>query len=296
MDKGIFAERFVQALKDKGMSAAELSKLTGVSEGVISQYKSGKYEPKRERVEMFSRLLGVSPAWLIGYDTDDELEKKSVDNYETGRRLAYARECNNMTIDEAAQRIDVHRNALLRWENGDDTTPMDVSTLGKISKLYSVNAAYLMNWSNDPSLNANSLYHNFEAYGDKPRHLFAIVKTVKKCVDWFMYDNLCGYLSADVEEPEQYFYFYSQGNDMAPAIPDGTIAFIHKQDHVHHGELALVVIDEECYIRKVLHKGTTNILQPFNLTENDSLIIEQDSSTDFKIVGKVMHTLTKTTW
>ena len=50
------------------MSAAELSRKTGVAEGTISNYKKGVYEAKQARVLEFSRVLNVNPAWLMGYD------------------------------------------------------------------------------------------------------------------------------------------------------------------------------------------------------------------------------------
>lgn len=63
-----FAARLAQALQTRKMSAAELSRKTGVAEGTISNYKKGVYEAKQARVLEFSRVLNVNPAWLMGYD------------------------------------------------------------------------------------------------------------------------------------------------------------------------------------------------------------------------------------
>ena len=63
-----FAARLTQALQIRKMSAAELSRKTGVAEGTISNYKKGVYEAKQARVLEFSRVLNVNPAWLMGYD------------------------------------------------------------------------------------------------------------------------------------------------------------------------------------------------------------------------------------
>ena len=56
------------------MSAAQLSRSTGISEAVISQYRSGKYEPKQDRLETFAIALNVSEAWLMGFDVPMERE------------------------------------------------------------------------------------------------------------------------------------------------------------------------------------------------------------------------------
>lgn len=63
-----FAERLREALIIKDISAAELSRITGVDEGTISNYKKGKYEPKQKRTKEIANALGVSVSWLLGAD------------------------------------------------------------------------------------------------------------------------------------------------------------------------------------------------------------------------------------
>ena len=72
-----FAERLTQALDLRGLSAADLSRATGVSEGTISCYKKGKYQAKQNRVYDFARALRVDPAWLMGYDVPMEPQGRS---------------------------------------------------------------------------------------------------------------------------------------------------------------------------------------------------------------------------
>lgn len=64
-----FKRRFEKALQQSGMTAAELSKKTGISEATLSQYRSGYSQPKKERGELLASALHVDPAWLMGYDT-----------------------------------------------------------------------------------------------------------------------------------------------------------------------------------------------------------------------------------
>ena len=76
-----FAERLIQALQIKKMSAAELSRKTGVAEGTISNYKKGVYEAKQDRVLEFSKALNVNPAWLMGYDVPIQDESAHTPGY-----------------------------------------------------------------------------------------------------------------------------------------------------------------------------------------------------------------------
>ena len=65
-----FADRLTAALSIRKISAAELSRITQVAEGTISNYKKGNYEAKQDRVLAFSKALNVNPAWLMGYDVE----------------------------------------------------------------------------------------------------------------------------------------------------------------------------------------------------------------------------------
>ena len=71
-----FSERLNAALEMRNMKAAELSRKTNIPAAVISQYRSGRYKPMQDRVDIISKALDVSPAWLMGLsDTDFDPSK-----------------------------------------------------------------------------------------------------------------------------------------------------------------------------------------------------------------------------
>ena len=61
-----FQERLIKAMELRQMNAAELSRISGVNEGAISQYKKGKYKANQPNVERIARCLNVSIPWLMG--------------------------------------------------------------------------------------------------------------------------------------------------------------------------------------------------------------------------------------
>ena len=78
-----FAERLRMALNFRNMKATELSELTGINKSTISQYLSKEYEPKRDRIELFAKILNVNEAWLIGYDVPMETNNQDdLEEYE----------------------------------------------------------------------------------------------------------------------------------------------------------------------------------------------------------------------
>ena len=77
------AERLNTALKKKNISQTKLVELTGLNKSAISSYLNGKYEPKRDAVEIMAKTLDVSPTWLAGFDVPMDAETPYY-NSETG--------------------------------------------------------------------------------------------------------------------------------------------------------------------------------------------------------------------
>ncbi len=62
------AERIAHALSVRNMKQAELCERTRIPKSAVSQYISGAFEPKQDRIYLIARALNVSEAWLMGYD------------------------------------------------------------------------------------------------------------------------------------------------------------------------------------------------------------------------------------
>lgn len=67
----IFIKRLSTLLEDKQMKQSDLAKISGVRASSISDYLTGKYKPKQDNIDLIARALGVSPAWLMGYEDKD---------------------------------------------------------------------------------------------------------------------------------------------------------------------------------------------------------------------------------
>jgi transcriptional regulator with XRE-family HTH domain len=66
------AERLKYAIEYRHTSAAEVSKATGISRGSLSQYMTGKFSPKQDRIYVLAKHLRVAPSWLMGLDVNME--------------------------------------------------------------------------------------------------------------------------------------------------------------------------------------------------------------------------------
>ena len=64
----MFAERLKIALKRKNMKQSVLAYRVGVDRSYISNYLSGRYKPNADIHNKIASVLGVSAAWLSGFD------------------------------------------------------------------------------------------------------------------------------------------------------------------------------------------------------------------------------------
>lgn len=72
------AERIKKALVIKGMKQSDLCRLTEIPKSALSQYVSGAFEPKQDRIYLMAQALNVSEAWLMGLDVPMERQAKKV--------------------------------------------------------------------------------------------------------------------------------------------------------------------------------------------------------------------------
>ena len=66
--KNEFQYRLVKSLEKAGITAAELSEKSGISEANISNYINGKYVAKQDKCYAIATALNVDPGWLMTGD------------------------------------------------------------------------------------------------------------------------------------------------------------------------------------------------------------------------------------
>lgn len=68
-------ERLREAMDNVRMNQSELAACAGVSKASISQYLSGKNEPKHQVILKFAEILQVDEAWLNGQTDEPTMDK-----------------------------------------------------------------------------------------------------------------------------------------------------------------------------------------------------------------------------
>ena len=63
-------ERIELLLKERGISAAQMSKACGLSSGLFSQWKSGTQAPSLKKLTAIAEFFGVTTDYLLGKEKE----------------------------------------------------------------------------------------------------------------------------------------------------------------------------------------------------------------------------------
>lgn len=74
-----FSNRLQKALSLRNMKPSELAEKAKIDKSLISNYLSGNYKARQDRLLIIAKTLDVNPVWLMGYDVSIN-EDSSVKN------------------------------------------------------------------------------------------------------------------------------------------------------------------------------------------------------------------------
>lgn len=74
----MFSEILVNLLDKKGVKASALSKETGITEALISNWKSGRQVPKYDSLQKLSRYFNVSADYLLGLTDEPKQQNYAI--------------------------------------------------------------------------------------------------------------------------------------------------------------------------------------------------------------------------
>ena len=115
------SERIRIALNIKGMRQSELCRLTKIPKSALSQYISGAYEPKQDRIYLISKALNVSETWLMGLDVPMERQERK----EVSSDRIELTEGEKMWLELYNRVSDDTRDLLIKMMDSFDRLPED---------------------------------------------------------------------------------------------------------------------------------------------------------------------------
>ena len=124
-------EKFEKLLAAKGITQYRVHKDTGISSATLSDWKNGKSEPKKDKIEKICKYFDVPLSYFYGDDEEKESGEKYYLNDETAKAAQEIFENKELrALFDVARDADpedlkaLHNMALAlkRKERGDDDT------------------------------------------------------------------------------------------------------------------------------------------------------------------------------
>lgn len=185
-----------------------------------------------------------------------------------GARLKQAREFNNITLEEAGRKVDVHKSTVLRWENG-ETEKIKLPIIEILAQYYNVNPVWLMGYE------VPMREFKTDELGN-PVTEIPLLGTVKAGYDYMAQENWDGMIEVDkniIKDGSDYFALKIKGDSMSPVLIEDDIVIIKKQEDFENGDLVVAIINgDEATIKKGRKNDTSIVLQPFNTVDYEPLI------------------------
>lgn len=97
-----FSDFIVELREEKGLTQTELSRLTGISQPVISMYENGVNFPRRKQLESLASALGVTPEEIVA---GKRMKAKLPSDEEL--MLSYYRQLNTRGKQEALKHLNL---------------------------------------------------------------------------------------------------------------------------------------------------------------------------------------------
>lgn len=219
-----------------------------------------------------------------------------------GERIREYREIAKLTQEELAEKVNVQRNTVWRWENG-KASPME--SIAKIALALNVSVAVLL--GEPPSAQGGQGSRNIRFDSNvRPTSVTWIPITspnIKACCghgNSYYAEDMVWDVIGEYPIPDSFLLGYSwqvngkfmtmyvEGDSMEPRIHDGDLILFASLP-ISDGDTALVRYRDRLIVRYVrFEKGEPARLEAANDEYEDLLIDLEDEDIDFCILGKVL--------
>ena len=113
-----FQYRLQKAIAEKGITASELSRLSGVGKSDISNYINGVYVAKQDKCFLLAEALGVDPGWLM--TGDEPVDKHITNTVSTNEAKIISGGIDRMPPDKREQALKVMQAIFSEYFDGGD--------------------------------------------------------------------------------------------------------------------------------------------------------------------------------
>lgn len=236
-----------------------------------------------------------------------------------GLKLKQRRQEMNVSVDELAQKLNVSRTTIYRYEKG-EISKMPTETLEKIARILNTTPAYFMGWSDKPEVKSNilSIYNQLEQPRQEKVIDFAqeqldeqnnnitpltadtADEDAERITDYveglvaaghgaYQEDNLHMEVSLLADEvPDSYDTIAKvAGDSMEPLIHDNDLLFIEASSQVDPNDIGIFQVNGKNFVKKFKRDyDGTYYLQSLNGANYPDIYLNEDD--EIRTIGRVV--------
>lgn len=236
-----------------------------------------------------------------------------------GLKLKQRRQEMNVSVDELAQKLNVSRTTIYRYEKG-EISKMPTETLEKIARILNTTPAYFMGWSDKPEVKSNilSIYNQLEQPRQEKVVYFAqeqldeqnnnitpltadtADEDAERITDYveglvaaghgaYQEDNLHMEVSLLADEvPDSYDTIAKvAGDSMEPLIHDNDLLFIEVSSQVDPNDIGIFQVNGKNFVKKFKRDyDGTYYLQSLNGANYPDIYLNEDD--EIRTIGRVV--------
>lgn len=257
-------------MQERGLKQADILRLVEpiarsygdhLGSNALSQYVTGKVEPRQDKLFILGQALNVSEAWLMGFDVPRERDAKSdlPDLPAYSLNLKHYRISHGLSTADAASRSEVTTKQWLAWERGNEVPTEE--ELIRAAKTLRVPPRKLLEKKEEPEET-----ETIPGIYPVRKKSFPVLGKVACGEPIFAEEDheTSIMASADIDAD---FCLIAQGESMTGAhIEDGDIVFIRQMEVVPNGRIAVVLIEDEATLKYIDYRPeqATLVLTPAN--------------------------------
>lgn len=236
-----------------------------------------------------------------------------------GLKLKQRRQEMNVSVDELAQKLNVSRTTIYRYEKG-EISKMPTETLEKIARILNTTPAYFMGWSDKPEVKSNilSIYNQLEQprqekvidfaqeqLDEQNNNITSLAadtadEDAERITDYveglvaaghgaYQEDNLHMEVSLLADEvPDSYDTIAKvAGDSMEPLIHDNDLLFIEASSQVDPNDIGIFQVNGKNFVKKFKRDyDGTYYLQSLNGANYPDIYLNEDD--EIRTIGRVV--------
>lgn len=216
---------------------------------------------------------------------------EKIDYKLVGNRLKQSREKQNISLEEAGNRVGVNKSTILRWENG-QTEKFKLTTLEILATFYDVNTEWLMGLDVPMERNFDKNITGLNKTNNNSAVVF-VYGTIPAGVPMECIEDIIDTeeISADMlKGDKQFFGLKVKGDSMFPDYLDGDTLILEKTNDFENGQDCVVMINgNDGTFKRVFKNEQGVILQPLNNNYQPMIYSnEQIETLPIRIIGRVV--------